>query len=335
MVRAGERGYLAEDFARANCVAVGFTELGDASSIQSQADARALVDSAYPGLKPVPRSIAAGTLFKFRSVMSVGDKVVTYDPSKREYLFGTVSGEYEFSPNRVPAYNHIRNTVWIGRISRDALKPSSRNSLGSLVTMFAPGEDVLADLEAQLALTPNPTTPGDIREPTAPSTELSEELEVIRRDMTDRAQEFLKDKIRSLSPDDLEELTASLLRALGYKARVTPKGADRGRDVVASPDGLGLQPPRIVGEVKHRPREPMGAPQIRSFIGGLREGDRGLYVSTGGFTREARYEADRASIPISLVDLDDLASLVSENYESFDADGRALVPLIKIYWPAS
>ena len=43
---------------------------------------------------------------------------------------------------------------------------------------------------------------------------------------------------------------------------------------------------------------------MRSFIGGLRAGDRGLYVSTGGFTKEARYEADRANVPIRLLDLD-------------------------------
>ena len=63
-------------------------------------------------------------------------------------------------------------------------------------------------------------------------------------------------------------LIAALLRAMGFKARVTPKGPDRGRDVIASPDGLGLQQPRIVAEVKHRPRESMGSNPVRSFISG-------------------------------------------------------------------
>ncbi len=79
----------------------------------------------------------------------------------------------------------------------------------------------------------------------------------------------------------------------------------------------------------------MGAPQIRAFVGGLRTGDNGLYVSTGGFTREAEFEAVRASVQITLLDLDDLASLVVEHYDNFDADGRALLPLMRIYWPAS
>ncbi|MCH7686543.1 MAG: restriction endonuclease, partial [Planctomycetes bacterium] len=138
-----------------------------------------------------------------------------------------------------------------------------------------------------------------------------------------------------LSPDEMEHLVAALLRGMGYKARVTPTGPDRGRDVIASPDGLGLQQPRIIAEVKHRPRESIGSQQVRGFLGALRASDCGIFVSTGGFTKEAGYEAERAAVPITLVDLDDLATLVVDNYEGFDTDGRALLPLIRVYWPAS
>ncbi len=111
----------------------------------------------------------------------------------------------------------------------------------------------------------------------------------------------------------MECLVATILRAMGYKARVTPKGPDRGVDVIASPDGLGLEEPRIKAEVKHRPKTAMGSQEIRSFLGGLRQGDRALYVSTGGFSKDAAYEADRSNIPITLVALDDLASLIVDS----------------------
>ena len=78
----------------------------------------------------------------------------------------------------------------------------------------------------------------------------------------------------------------------------------------------------------------MGAPQIRAFLGGRRPGDRCLYVSTGGFTKEAKYEADRASVPIHLVDMPRLRELLVDNYENLDAETRALVPLRRLYWPA-
>lgn len=329
MVRAGEGGYQFHDFERASCVGIGWEQAGDFTDVTTLEAMRARIDATYPDAKPQSRAVSASTALKFRQAIKVGDRVVTYDPRAREYLVGTVTGKYEFKPGVLPDYNHIRSVKWDGHVSRDDLSPSSRNSLGSLVTIFQPGDDVLRELEA--ALKGERRSKDDIIVEPSPE---KEELGILRRDVADRAHEFIKDLIRELSPDEMEELTAALLQAMGFKARVTPKGADRGRDVIASRDGLGLEAPRIVAEVKHRAREPIGAPLVRGFIGGLRDGDRGLYVSTGGFTREARYEGERSNIPVALVDLDDLAGLVVEHYERFDADGRALVPLVKIYWPA-
>ncbi|WP_371683247.1 restriction endonuclease [Hahella sp. KA22] len=148
-----------------------------------------------------------------------------------------------------------------------------------------------------------------------------------------QSKELIKDKIIALDADEMEQLIATVLRGMGFRARVSPKGPDRGIDVFASPDGLGLQEPRIKVEVKHRSGT-IGAQILRSFIGALRPGDKGIFVSTGGFTREARYEADRANIPLTLVDIDILAELVVDYYEEFSLEGKALIPLIRIYWPA-
>ena len=77
----------------------------------------------------------------------------------------------------------------------------------------------------------------------------------------------------------------------------------------------------------------MGAQELRSFLGGLRASDKGLYVSTGGFSKDAKYEAERANIPITLVDSDILVELIIQYYGGFDNETKALVPLKKIYWP--
>ncbi len=266
---------------------------------------------------------------KFRSVLALNDRVVTYDPPSREYLLGTITGEYAYRPDLIPDYPHTRKVTWGGRVSRDLLSANAKNTLGSIVTLFQPSDEALAELEALLSGKPVPFTVPTVDE------EESAELVEVRLDAVAKAKEFLKDRLLRLSPEEMEALVASLLRAMGYKARVTPKGPDGGRDVIASPDGFGFQSPRIIAEVKHRPRDRMGPEHVRSFLGGLRGGDCGLYVSTGGYTREARYEADRATVPLTLVTLDDLASLVVEHYESFDAEGRTLVPLVKVYWPVA
>lgn len=162
--------------------------------------------------------------------------------------------------------------------------------------------------------------------------EAEEEYDAIKEDIIAKANEFIKDKLQSLSWDEMQELVAGVLRGMGYKTRISPKGPDRGRDILASPDGLGLEEPRIIVEVKHR-KGVMGSNEVRSFVGGLRNRDRGIYVSTGGFTKEAKYEAERSNIPISFIDLDVLVELITQYYDNLDADTKALIPLRKIFWP--
>jgi restriction system protein len=146
--------------------------------------------------------------------------------------------------------------------------------------------------------------------------------------------EWLRVSILAIGPRELEELTAALLRAtLKYNTWISPPGGDRGVDVLATEDALGVFGPKIKVQVKHRPNRRMSAPEIRELIGALRPGDQGLCVSTGGFSREAGYEAVRSQIPIRLIDLDELEDLILKHYDKFDPDGRAVLPLQKIYWP--
>ena len=151
-------------------------------------------------------------------------------------------------------------------------------------------------------------------------------------DIASQALERVKDRIRNLEWDDMQELVAALLRALGYRTIISPAGADRGKDIIASKDGFGFERPRIVVEVKHR-KEAMGSQEIRSFLGGRHPDDRGLYVSTGGFSKDAHYEAERASTVTHLMSLDGLARALIEQYENLDAEGRRLLPLTRLYWP--
>lgn len=263
---------------------------------------------------------------KFRNVFAIGDDVVTYNPQKREYLIGTVQSDYMHQSGLVPGMDHVRKVAWARRKPRDELTASARNSLGSTLTIFTINEEVWAELSGD-----RPS--GAAERLVQAEDEERAELGLLREETVSRAHEFIKDRILDLSPADMERLAAAVLRAMGYRTRVSATGSDRGVDVFASPDGLGLEEPRIKVEVKHRPATAMGSPEVRGFLGGLRDRDRGLYVSTGGFTREAKYEAERSSVPATLVDLDELAELVVSHYEAFDMDGRALVPLVKVYWP--
>lgn len=58
-----------------------------------------------------------------------------------------------------------------------------------------------------------------------------------------------------------------------------------------------------------------------------------LYISTGGFSKDAKYEAERSNVPLKLLDIDDLANLISLHYDNFSAEGKILLPLKKVYLP--
>jgi restriction system protein len=322
MVRAGEGGYLFDEFRDGNFVAIGWNEIGDLTDITSQEEIHRKYLADHPDEHAGKVGNAVAVIYKFREVLKPGDKVITYNPETRQYLVGTIKGDYQYDPSK--KYQHLRSVEWLGTVDRDALKPSSRNSLGSTLTLFQLNEETTEDVLAALH--------GRRAAPAAESDQKGE-LEQLKEDTISRAHELIKDKIQRLDEDEMEELVAAILRAMGYKARLTVKTGDGGIDVIASPDGLGLEEPRIKAEVKHR-KSQMGTPDIRSFVGGLRAGDRGLYVSTGGFSKDAQMEALRSNIPITLVTLDDLASLVVDHYEKFDIEGRVLIPLTRLYWPA-
>jgi restriction system protein len=148
-----------------------------------------------------------------------------------------------------------------------------------------------------------------------------------------KADELIADLISRLDPYDFQDLVAGVLRAMGFRAVSTPPGPDRGVDIVAHPDAFGFQRPRIKVQVKHR-KGAVGGPEMRSFLGTLRDGDSGLYVSTGDFTGDAKLAAEHSREPVTLLNRDDFIRLLLEHYEALEPEYKAQVPLRKVWVPA-
>jgi len=293
MVRAGRSGIYSDDFKDGGFVAIGWSELGDLTQYKSDKSLREKYLTIYVNEKPGATANALAMILKFRNQIKANDYLISYNPETREYLVGRDEGEYKFQPGTVGDYANLRFVDWLGTVSRDALSQKTRNSLGSTLTLFSISQAVIDEILAILDGKQTLVKQSSIEAKDIEITQLKDETIA-------QSHELIKDKIAALNPEEMEELVAGILRAMGYKAKVSPKGPDRGVDVIASPDGLGLTQPRIKAEVKHRSGS-MGAPSIRGFIGALREGDSGLFISTGGFTREARYEAERSTFPLTLV----------------------------------
>jgi restriction system protein len=121
-------------------------------------------------------------------------------------------------------------------------------------------------------------------------------------------------KLLSMQPAAFERLSQRLLREAGFiNLRVTGKSGDGGID------GTGVYQVSLVSFPIYfqckRWRGSVGASVVRDFRGALAgRGDRGLLISTGSYTADAKKEAAREGVaPIELIDGDRLCDLLKEH----------------------
>ncbi|MDQ3082935.1 MAG: hypothetical protein M3R07_12065 [Gemmatimonadota bacterium] len=187
MVRAGEGGRVADDFRQQQVVALN-CEGEHLTNAVGREQLRPIVERAYADRKRGFLPVALGSWHMFRSVMKIGDNVMTYDPARRMYHLGKITGDYEFRPGLVSGHEQIRRVEWQGEISRDELSKSARNTLGSTLAIFEPGNGVLQELRQKLKGATT-ATPKDLVSPPSPIAP-SSEAEQIRRDVIGRSHEF-------------------------------------------------------------------------------------------------------------------------------------------------
>lgn len=323
VVRAGGGGQYTSEFQVGGFAAIGYYPVGNIEGL-SREQVTELVAAVQPDKKKV--SGDAGNLFRFAHEIQVGDVIVTPDGETRELLLGTVTDPYEFRETPVVSdFRHVRKVNWLARRSRDELPKSVLYSLGSLLAVFRPSgrESILALLKDE---EPSQGDSDDGSE--NGSDEIGEDL---FSDLQSRSEELIKSKVAGLDGYDMQDLVAGVLRAMGYHTRVSPPGADGGVDIVASSDPLEIGQPVVKAQVKARPTTKSNVNEIRELAGVLGPSERGIFVSTGGFTKEAL--TDAAAARMVLVDGERLQSLLVRYYDRLDQDTRSLVPLRRLYFP--
>jgi len=147
----------------------------------------------------------------------------------------------------------------------------------------------------------------------------------------------IKDFIKSKNAYEFQDLVAALLRAMKYYTPfISPKGKDGGLDIVAYNDPLGATSPRLKVQVKHRTDSSVPVDDIRSLTGLLnKDGDIGLFVTSGSFTSEAERCARESHRHIKLLDIDNFITLWQEFYNQMTDEDKNLLPLHPIYFLGS
>jgi restriction system protein len=142
------------------------------------------------------------------------------------------------------------------------------------------------------------------------------EPEVLSNEITNELtwQEKLIDILQKIPPDKFEKLSQRLLRELGFNnVEVTGKSGDGGIDGKGIIRIAGVLAFQVVFQCK-RFKGNVSPSVVRDFRGAMvGRADKGLIITTGNFSQQARLEAKREGAPpIDLVDGVDLVEKLKE-----------------------
>lgn len=316
VVRAPDE--IASEVEKNSMVAIGWSQMGGLDGVQSREAMKRKFREIYPELSDKRIAIGAGQLYRFVHEIHKGDFILTPLRETRQVLVGHCTAEYAYDVAAVSkTHPNVRKVDWVKKASRDQLSTPLKNALGGLMTVFTINEH-LNEVEGLLGQGPIPQPDEESAPP-------------FYEDVRDKATELTTDLLYEIDAFDFQDLVAGLLRAVGYRTRVSPPSPDGGVDIRAFPDPFGFHTPRIRVQVKHR-KGHVTLQEIQQFIGVIGSDYSGLYVSTGGFTGQARQEADKRS-NLSLMDQGRFIEALLENYERLDPQLQALIPLRKVYIP--
>lgn len=127
-------------------------------------------------------------------------------------------------------------------------------------------------------------------------------------------KEKLLQTILAISPNAFEKLTQRLLRESGFvEVEVTGRSGDGGIDGKGIARMSGLLSFHVIFQCK-RYKGSIVPSQIRDFRGAMQgRADKGIFITTGNFTRDARKEATRdGAPPIDLIDGEMLCEKLKE-----------------------
>ncbi len=163
--------------------------------------------------------------------------------------------------------------------------------------------------------------------------EAIEEKDFSIENAVENGWEQIKKYLQSKNPYEFQNLVADLLTAMDYHvAWVSPPGRDKGIDIIAYNDPLGTKEPRIKVQVKHRDNT-IAVDGLRAFLATLGTDDVGIFVSSGGFTSDAKDEArTQERRKITLLDLEQFYDLWIQFYNNLSQDAKQRFPLKPIYF---
>lgn len=309
-------------------VGIGWHEVGD-FGLSSEGIGEQ-VRATYPSARPGTIRQTIGQLRRFAHQIEVGDIVLTPIKATRQVLVGKVTGPYQHNPAaETDNLTNTRAVEWLRTdILRDDLSNRLRNSLAGQMTVFSVNDHASEIAMVARVIDEEQTERTAVLVDDESGSDDSSVADYLG-EVEAAAREQILYLLYGLDGHEFEDVVGDMLRAMGFTVRGHGRGPDKGVDLVATPDALGFGEPRIKVQVKRR-WSAAGRPEVQQLAGTLRGGEKGLFVSWGGFTAEAQSESSQS---MTLVDGEEFVDLLLDHYEKLSPETRTRVPLKRLYVP--
>ncbi|WP_220151642.1 restriction endonuclease [Phaeobacter gallaeciensis] len=316
-------------------VAIGWPAMGDLGKISADRDSfKAALAVAYPDKKAGAIPVDAGTMYKFLHQIEKGDIVVYPSKADRMVNIGKFTGQVSYVEGDSDEYPNRQSVNWLGHFPRSDFSQSALNEIGSFLTMFRVKRfaneflskvDLAVNASNQDGLEANSEAQDEVTDDDTATVAAALQAEASASDFV------IKRLMTELTGHQFEEFMAHILECMGYTARVTPKSADGGVDVIAHMDPLGFQPPIVKVQCK-RTTSQTPRPDVDQLLGTLGDGEYGLFVNLGSYARGA-VELERNRAKLRLINGEQFVELILEHYSSLSPRYRAMIPLKEIFVP--
>jgi restriction system protein len=329
VVRAGKHGEQEDTAVKESVVCHGWNELPDYSYCETKEQLRILYEKTYPNESKMHAAIGLGQVWRFAHEIQKGDLVALPLKTAYAFAFGRVLGNYTYKKLAANVM-HVRKVEWIKTVPRSAFPEQILFSMNSALTIFKVWRN-----DAENRVTKILDLPSDALE--SATENATEETEPLTDDGAVDLEETARDTIMkfiqaNFKGHDLARLVNAILVAEGYKTKVSLPGPDGGVDILAGSGILGFESPRLCVQVKSG-----GAAEGQKTFNELRgvmskyESQHGLLVSWGGFTKQMNADARNDFFKVRLWDQGDVVKAVLKNYDRFDEEIKAELPLRRIW----
>jgi restriction system protein len=337
LVRAGKSGEKELCALQNNVALIGWEELPDLTPCRNRDRLLNLLQDAYPSERRKTHSSWQNQIWPIRDTMEIGDLVALPLKSRAAIAFGTIAGEYAYRTDLLDEPQHTRPVKWMAQVPRSEFDPDMLFSFGAFMTVCRITRN---DAEQRVrTILDQETWPAaaEMRLPPRAASNLrvssSSPVPLTVVELMERSNALIRERIaQRFKGHRLAELVAALLEVHGYRARLSPPGIDGGVDILAGGGPLGLDPPRLVVQVKSQDSK-LDVRVLRELSGVMSrfQAEQGLLVGWGGFNQAVRAEALGDYFRMRLWDANDLVCAVETEYGRLPQSIRAEIPLKQVW----